>query len=490
MFWTKGGKALEKLTKITMQYAEGNLATKVVVDEYPAAYRPLAKHINTVGDLLRNFVEETQVAAGQVLGASHEVHGAIDRANVSAEGINQGTRQALTLTRKIADTVTQASTKLNDVMDAAETMTNVASEIYRSSADTKQLAEQGSQAVQEVATAMDAIKASSADIEARVTALNQMAREIDSLLATIRGISAQTSLVALNAAIEAARAGEHGRGFAVVAGEIQKLSEASAVATNSANALLEQIDLGIEAAVKAAEVGCASVQLGTRSMESAGASLNSILTASGQVEGRVASAANVRQKQYDATQSAVRFLAEMTLMCQETAAHAEAITSSVGDQKLELEETQQMSNLLTKVAGHLVETTGKINLTDINAIDKVVFMDKVASLKKLLTPIAQSMRVMQEITHCEILSGILKQHSELEAAWTNTVDGRFVCSLPPAGIANAAAREWFQQAIRGEFYISPVYVSAISHKPCITLAMPIIDKNGQTLGVLGVDLRI
>nr|WP_232509528.1 hypothetical protein [Parageobacillus thermoglucosidasius] len=54
---------------------------------------------------------------------------------------------------------------------------------------------------------------------------------------------------------------------------------------------------------------------------------------------------------------------------------------------------------------------------------------------------------------------------------------------------NAKARPWFIEASKGRTYVSNIYTSALTKRPCITISSPIFHHE-QIVGVIGVDVSV
>ncbi|OYU46046.1 MAG: hypothetical protein CFE44_04240 [Burkholderiales bacterium PBB4] len=169
-----------------------------------------------------------------------------------------------------ARTESQASS-LEETAASMEEMTGT----VKQNAENAQMANRMVQSAAEVASKGGAVVS---QVVTTMGSINQSSRKIVDIISVIDGIAFQTNILALNAAVEAARAGEQGRGFAVVASEVRSLAGRSAAA---AAAAAKEIKNLIDESVR-------NVDIGTKLLDEAGATMNDIVDSVSKVTGIMA----------------------------------------------------------------------------------------------------------------------------------------------------------------------------------------------------------
>jgi len=153
-------------------------------------------------------------------------------------------REVLNFLKSNATNLHELSTELNSLSGLLSDTSNtqaanaeeIAASVEETSANIAAALQNASESVNMSKTTYDSVE----EGHQLITGTEENVRNISKKISTIRELSDQTNLLAINAFIEAANAGEQGKGFAVVAREIRALADRSKLSADEISNLAQQ----------------------------------------------------------------------------------------------------------------------------------------------------------------------------------------------------------------------------------------------------------
>ena len=273
--------------------------------------------------------------------------------------------------------ITNLTTTLRIVRDAAESVTTGSEQITKGSEDLSQRTAEQASALEETSASMEemtstvkqnadnAKQANQFAIAARAIAdkggaittkaveamgeINRSSKKIADIITVIDEIAFQTNLLALNAAVEAARAGEHGRGFAVVAAEVRNLAQRSAAAAKEIKGLINE--------------SLQRVTDGSELVNQSGKTLGEIVQSVKRVTDIIAEITVASQEQASGIDQVNKAIMQMDEATQQNAALVEETTSASQSMK------EQARELMQQVEVFKTNSTSDVSYVTLDATD-------------------------------------------------------------------------------------------------------------------------
>lgn len=351
-------RPLKRLAQAAEKIAAGDLtmvAEATGRDEVAQLARSFGQMVSGLREIIsgvRESVLQVSQHAQQFTASAEETTRATEQIAGSLQEVAEGAEQQVRKTGEVSLAVEQMALAMNQIAGNAQL-------VAASSQQSAGLAEQGSAAIRNVIQQNDVVSRSMEHLSQLIFELGQRSGEIGQIVEVITGIADQTNLLALNAAIEAARAGEQGRGFAVVADEVRKLAEQSAQAAKEIAGLVDHTQSDTEKAIETMKAGSDEVASGSRLLESARETLETIFAVVGQVADQIQEVSAASEEMAGNTARVADGMKHISRIAENTSAGAENIAAATEEQTATMEEISASAQMLKEMADNLEQAVAR-----------------------------------------------------------------------------------------------------------------------------------
>ena len=249
-------------------------------------------------------VEETsssmnQMAAtiGGVNESMKQLSSSVGESSSSIEELNSAIRQIATHGEQLAGASEDTSSSIQEISASLQQIADTAKHSEMLSDAARQDAIHGRESVEKMIQSMNVIQHMIRVTAEAIQLLNRRTESIETILAVIKDISDQTSLLSINASIIAKKAGERGRGFNVIADKVRKLADQSNSSAKEIARIIRDVRKESSHAVEVVAMGREKVQEGVKLAGLAGKALDKIISGANESSSVVAKIAETTDEQ-------------------------------------------------------------------------------------------------------------------------------------------------------------------------------------------------
>ncbi|MFO1442524.1 methyl-accepting chemotaxis protein [Bacillus sp. Bva_UNVM-123] len=346
-------RPLRLVTERIDEIAKGNLSVEEIHIKNKDEIGILAKSVNEMKNGLQSIVTKVVHISGIVNKQSNELSTSSNEVKIGSQQIANtmhelagGTEEQASSSVEAAKAIEMFNVEINEADLAGQKLKNASSDILDKAQQGKDLMDKSVQQIEEISHIV------SESME-KVMNLDEKNEDIYGLVNVIQDVSAQTNLLALNAAIEAARAGEHGKGFAVVADEVRKLAEQVTKSVSDITVITQGIQKESKLVVETLQNGVRKTEIGNQQIKRTGETFGNITEyVSAMVDMIDQVSANLNKMKQE-SEKLTSFSEEISAVSEQSAAGVEQVSAAAGQQAYAMDLIAQSSDALKELSQQL-----------------------------------------------------------------------------------------------------------------------------------------